>query len=134
MYKIAVLDDDENWCFALQRFFRNYFEVSVFKRVTSFLTELNDYDLVIVDFSIPPAAYEKDMDGCQVICYLKENLPNPPILILATGFISKSNLELGSEICPQADAFFAKDAGLEEILQQTQQLLSLKKELRKKQK
>src|SRR6476469_2851347 len=124
MHKIAVVDDDENWCLVIKRFFRNDFEVSTFKRVSIFLHEPSNYDLVIVDFSIPPASYEKDMDGCQLICHLKATLPNPPLLVLATGFVSKNNLEAGKQICPQADDFFSKDAGLEEILQQTKQLIA----------
>ena len=30
MYRIAVLDDDERWCLALQRFSRNELEIFVF--------------------------------------------------------------------------------------------------------
>lgn len=80
-----------------------------------------------MDFSIPPAAYEKDMDGRELITHLKQTLLNPPILVLATGFISKDDSEIGKEICPTADVFFAKDAGLSEILQQTKLLLNSKR-------
>ena len=127
MYKIAVIDDDELWSLAIQRFFRKDFEVSVFRQVSSFLRESCNYDLVIVDFSIPTANYEKDTDGCQLINHLKATLHNPPMLVLATGFLSKNDLAMGQEICPEADDFFAKDAGLEAILQQVKQLLESKK-------
>lgn len=127
MYKIAVLDDDEHWGLAVQRFFRNDFEVSIFTTAFRLLREVESYNLVIVDFSIPPAVYEKDMDGRELITHLKQSLSNPPILVLATAFISKNDSEIGRTICPLADAFFAKDAGLEEILQQTKMLLASKR-------
>jgi CheY-like chemotaxis protein len=127
MYKVAVVDDDELWCLAVQRFFRKEFEVFIFTKMTRLLQTVELYDLVIIDFCIPPASYEKNMDGKELITHLKQTLPNPPILVLATGFLSKNDSEIGREICPLADAFFAKDAGLEEILQQTKQLLASKR-------
>ena len=126
MYKIAVIDDDEHWGLAVKRFFRNEFEVSIFTSVSRLLQEVESYDLVIVDFSIPPAVYEKDMDGRELITHLQETLLNPPLLVLATGFISRNDTEVGRNICPSADAFYAKDTGLEEILQQTKLLLESK--------
>lgn len=123
MYKIAVLDDDEHWCLTIQRFFRREFVVSTYYDVHAFLPQANLYDLVVIDFSIPPARFEKNMNGCELICYLKKNLSNPPILVLATGFISRRDVGVGKEICPQADDFIAKDIGLDEVLQQVRRLL-----------
>lgn len=123
MHKIAVLDDDEHWCLAIQRFFRKGFEVSAYGDVQTFLSQANLYDLAIIDFSIPPARFEKNMNGCELICYLKENLSHPPILVLATGFVSRRDLGIGKELCPQADDFLAKDVGLDEVLQQIRRLL-----------
>lgn len=128
MYKVGVVDDDELYSMTVQRFLSREFEVSVFPRVSSFLQKPCSYDVVIVDYSLPCANYEKDMDGCQLICQLKANLTDPPILILLTGFLSQNNLEIGQEICPEADAFLAKDAGLDVILQRVKQLIKLKGE------
>lgn len=128
MYKIAIVDDDELWCFAAKRYFRGNFEVSVFTKVSSFLRDSCYYDLVIVDYSIPSANYEKSVDGCQLISHLKTTLHNPPVLVLATAFVSKNDLEeIGREICPEANYFIAKDVGLEVILQQLKQLLASSK-------
>ncbi|HEY9636287.1 MAG TPA: response regulator [Coleofasciculaceae cyanobacterium] len=124
MYKIAVVDDDKSWCYAVQRFFRKDFEVFTFTKVCYFLPHSKEYDLVLVDYSIPPAIYEDEIEGCELIQYLKNTLVNPPILVLSSAFIGKTDLELGKKICPEADAFFAKDAGLEELLQETKQLLA----------
>lgn len=124
MYKIAVIDDNELYCLALQRFLRRDFEVSIFTKVCNFLQRPCFFDLAIVDYSIPAANYEKEIDGCQLICHLKASLPNPPLLVLATGFLSKSELGIGAEICPEADSYIAKDAGLDVISQQIKQLLA----------
>lgn len=126
MYKIAVIDDDKDWCFVIKRFFSKDFEVYTFEKIPYFLQQLSAYDLVLVDYSIPPSGYDKNLQGCDIIHYLKANLLKPPLVVLVSGFISKNDSELGRKICPEADAFFAKDAGLEEILQQTKQLLTFK--------
>lgn len=124
MYKIAVVDDDKNWCYAIQRFFRKEFEIFSFNKVSFFLDHLEDYDLVFVDYSIPCAIYEDDLEGCELIRYLKRTLKNPPLVVLMSAFVSKNDVQLGKELCPEADAFFPKDAGLDEILQKTKQLLN----------
>ncbi|HEY9750989.1 MAG TPA: hypothetical protein V6C63_20065, partial [Allocoleopsis sp.] len=67
MFKIAVLDDDEKWGFALQRFFRHEFEVFTYVDVYSFLSKAHEFDLAIVDFSIPAARFEKNINGCELI-------------------------------------------------------------------
>ncbi|MBW4491317.1 MAG: response regulator [Trichocoleus desertorum ATA4-8-CV12] len=126
MFKIAVLDDDPQWGFAIQRFFRNEFAVSTYVDVYSFLSKAHEYDLAIVDFSIPPARFERNMNGCELICQLKNNLLHPPILILATGFLSQQDIGAGRALCPEADGFLVKDMGLDAILQQSKQLLATK--------
>jgi CheY-like chemotaxis protein len=123
-YKIAVVDDDPNWCYAVQRFFRKDFEVCTFTKVCYFLPHSIEYDLVLVDYSIPPAVYEDEIEGCDLIHHLKSTLSNPPLLVLSSAFIGQSDSDLGKKICPEADAFFAKDAGLEALLQETKQLLA----------
>lgn len=123
-YKIAVLDDDENWCLAIQRFFRGEFEVSVYKEdIDGFLMEADRYDIAIIDFSIPRARFEARTNGSEVIAKVRSSLEHPPLLVLASGFISKSDREIGVQICPEADAFLAKDAGLDIILHEVKQLL-----------
>jgi CheY-like chemotaxis protein len=126
MFKIAVLDDDQQWGLAIQRFFRNEFEVSIYVDAYSFLLQAHEYDLAIVDFSIPPARFEKNMNGCELICQLKHDLLRPPVLILATGFLSQNDLGAGKALCPEADGFLVKDIGLAAILQQIKQFLAAK--------
>ncbi len=127
MKKIAILDDDNYWGIALQRFFKKDFEVSIFTEVDRFLRKASQYELAIVDFSIPSARYETNMTGSEVIRHLKESLADPPLLVLMSGFISKNDIEAGQLICPQADAFLAKDLGMDKILVEVKQLLEKKK-------
>ncbi|MBD2042189.1 response regulator [Microcoleus sp. FACHB-672] len=126
MYKVAVLDDDEYWCLAIQRYFRKEFEVSIFLEVENFLNKASQFDLAIVDFSIPRAKFEPKISGSEIICHLKKTLENPPILVLASGFISQNDREAGQKLCPQADDFLAKDAGLDQILIQIKELMKVK--------
>lgn len=123
MYKLAIVDDNELYSLSLKHFLKHYFEVSIFTRVSTFLQYPCSYDLVIVDYSLPCANYEKSIDGCELICQLKA-MPNPPLLMLATGFLSKNELDIGQEICPEADGFIAKEMGLDAILQEVEQLLA----------
>ncbi|HEY9859149.1 MAG TPA: response regulator [Candidatus Obscuribacterales bacterium] len=124
MKQIAVLDDDEHWCFSVQRFLRGTFEVSTFHNPSDLILKVSQYDLILVDFSIPPTQYQQNIDGCEIIQRIKQGLKQPPILVLATAFISANNPELGKQLCPEADFFIAKDAGLEFIATTIKQLLS----------
>jgi CheY-like chemotaxis protein len=129
MDRIALLDDDGLWCHAVQRFFRNSFEVSIFNDATSLLKVIEkeaQYELIMIDLSLPPSQYI-EIDGRKLIRQIRKMLPNPPILVLVTGFISKNDLANGEVICPEADAFLGKDGGLDEILKQIQQLIILQK-------
>lgn len=125
MKKIAILDDDEYWCASVQRFFRGTFEVSIFHSLSDLIPKATEYELIIVDFSIPPTQYQENIDGCGIIQRIKQELSQPPILVLATAFISKNSLELGQQLCPEADFFIAKDAGLEFALTAVEQLLTV---------
>jgi CheY-like chemotaxis protein len=126
MYTIAVIDDDKHWCYAIDRFFRNEFEVYTFPTTTDFLKQSFDFDLVLVDYSIPHIYYEDHMDSRELIRYLK-SLRYPPLVVLVSGYVSKNDSALGKTICPEADAFFAKDAGLDELLMKLKELLACKR-------
>jgi CheY-like chemotaxis protein len=127
MNTIAVVDDDIHWCYVIERFFRNDLEVYTFPTVSAFLKQLFDYDLVIVDYSIPPVNYEENIESCELIHHLKTNLRYPPLVVLISGYVNKNDCELGKKICPEADAFLTKDAGLDELLRQIKQLIASNK-------
>ena len=123
--KVAVLDDDEHWCLAIKRFFRMHFEVTTFTETQSFLkAALDSYDLVIIDFTIAPNhRHETATNGIEIIHQLKTQLTHPPLAILTSAFISRSDLTLDHTLGSQADAIIPKDCGLDEILHTAQQLL-----------
>ncbi len=114
MQKIAVLDDDENWCLAVARFFRNDFDVDTFTDTQSFLAaSLESYDVVIIDFAISPTLrYERQVSGIDLIDQLKQQLKNPPIMILTSAFISKNDSGIDQELISAADELLPKDSGL----------------------
>ncbi|WP_218079314.1 DNA-binding transcriptional response regulator [Anthocerotibacter panamensis] len=131
MVKLALLDDDANWCRTAEHFLGQEFGVVVFRSITSFFQELDrlsQFDVLIIDFSLPTARHERsDINGSEIITRIKQSLAHPPLLILATAFVStKEADQLGRRICPDADAIFPKDAGLETLRQQIHQLLKHK--------
>lgn len=132
MYKIAVIDDNEAWCFVVAAFFREQgFEVATFSDSSAFLQYAeqaqgaDQVDLALVDFSIPPRRYQKNTDGPDVIRQLKERLETPPLLVLISAFFTEEILSDVEDLCPQADAFLSKSTGLQGILQQVKQLLGI---------
>lgn len=127
MHRIAVIDDDEYWCLAIQRFLRNSFEVDTFSYANSLLEELakdpKRYDLIMVDLSLPSNQFN-EIDGRKLIRQIRKTLPEPPLLVLITAFISKNELDSGEVTCEEVDAFLAKDAGLDEILRRIHRLFN----------
>lgn len=126
MPRVAVLDDDEDWRFAIKRFFRANFEVTTFTDAQSFLSAaLESYDLVIIDFTIAPNhRHETSTNGIEVIHQLKTQLKHPPLTILTSAFISRGDVTINGTLSAYADAVMPKDCGLEEMLQTAQMLLA----------
>lgn len=124
MYRVAVLDDDENWLFAIKRYLRGEFEVTTFNHVYSFIEQADRYDLLILDLCLPSDPYEQMADGRLLIRQIRQRLPNPPILVLATAYVSRTDVETAERFCPEADAFLSKDAGLDRIAEQLRQILN----------
>lgn len=123
MNTMAIVDDDIHWCFTIERFLKNQFEIYRFPTVSDFLKQCFDFDLVIVDYAIPHISNETYIESIELIRYLK-SLRYPPLIILASGYVSKNDSSLGKMICPEADAFFAKDAGLDALASTIKQLLT----------
>lgn len=80
-----------------------------------------------MDFSLAPRySLDEYINSRQVIQYLRTTLSRPPLLVLVTAFISKNEIKKGRILCPEADDFLAKDAGIDENLQQIRLLLKSK--------
>jgi CheY-like chemotaxis protein len=123
-YRIAVVDDNEAWCFALENFLhQNGFDVSVFSDTSAFLRVAKQFDLALVDFSMPSPYYQKEINGPELIAQLKQHLRQPPILILVSAYFTEEILQDIQELCPQADAHLSKSIGLKGILRQIKQFI-----------
>ncbi|HEY9625031.1 MAG TPA: response regulator, partial [Crinalium sp.] len=89
MYHLAIIDDNETWCFVLALRFRQAgYRVSTFMDADAFLREADQFDLVLVDFSMPTPRYQRDVNGPELICTVKQRLSNPPLLVLISGFFT----------------------------------------------
>jgi CheY-like chemotaxis protein len=125
MYRLAIVDDNETWCFVLAlRLQQQGYTVSTFTDVQAFLREVTQFDLVLVDFSIPTPRYQRSMDGPELIYQVKHQLNNPPLLILISSFFTQDLLKEATDICPEADAILSKQLETTEILSHIHQLLS----------
>jgi DNA-binding response OmpR family regulator len=128
-FKIAVVDDNEAWAFVVDLFLsQKGFMVSVFSDPYTFLEQAEQFDLALVDFSIPLRSYQKDIDGSKLICSVKQRLENPPLLVLISAYFTEAILADAQEICPEADGHLGKGTELEEIFRFTKQLLDSKKQ------
>jgi len=67
---------------------QHHYKVFTFADAHSFMREASDFDLAIIDFSIPSRRYQILIDGPELISQLKQQLPNPPIFILIPSFAS----------------------------------------------
>lgn len=124
MYRLAIVDDNELWCFVVAlRLQQQGYVVSTFTNAHKFLRAAHQFDLVLVDFSIPTPRYQTTLDGSEIICQVKRFLPDPPLLVLISSYFTADLLEQASEICPEADAIFSKQLEAEKLIAQVKQLL-----------
>lgn len=125
MYKVAVLDDDQTWNFAIKRFFSKHgFEVNTYENASDFIGEAQNYDLALIDFYLSSSSESTgDLNGYAIIRHLKNSLEKPPIMVIVSAFVDMESARL----FPEADFFLVKDIGLSKILQRSQELLEARK-------
>lgn len=125
MYRLAIVDDNPTWCFVLGlQLQQNGYAVSTFTEPHAFLREVNQFDLALIDFSIPNRRYELQTDGPDIICQIKQQFDHPPLLVLISSYFSDEILEQLSDLCPQADALLSKPIQSQDLLDQIERLLA----------
>lgn len=130
MYQIAIVDDNESWCFILATRLRQHqYTVSTFTDTDLFLRQADQFDLALIDFSMPPRRYQIDTDGPDVIRKLKQRLDNPPLVILISSFFTEDILNDVAELDLQADAYLSKSVKSVDLLQQIERLLATRRSL-----
>lgn len=98
--------------------------MSTFTDTQAFLREVHQFDLALVDFLMPTPRYQLDMDGTELICQVKHQLDNPPLLVLISSFFTKDLLDVAADVCPEADAVLSKQTKTTGMFLQIQQLLA----------
>lgn len=125
MLRIAVVDDSEAWCFVVAQFLSQHgYSVSTFTDANLFLQQAGRFDLALVDFSIPPRRYQREINGPEIISILKQQLAKPPVLVLISAYFTEDFLPQARTISPQADAYFSKSIELAELLHHIEHLLA----------
>ncbi|MBD2120712.1 response regulator [Trichocoleus sp. FACHB-262] len=130
MYQIAIVDDNEAWCFILEARLGQYgYAVSTFTDPDAFLREAERFDLALIDFSMPPRRYQINTDGPDVICRLRQRVANPPLVILISSFFTDDILSQTSDLGLEADAYLSKSVESAGLLRQIDRLLAPKRSL-----
>lgn len=125
MYQIAIVDDNESWCFILAARLRQHgYAVSTFTDTDLFLRNAEQFDLALIDFSMPPRRYQVETDGPDVIRKLRQRLNPPPLLILISSFFTEDILKEVVDLNLQADAYLSKSVDSTELLRQIEGLLA----------
>ncbi|MBD1822899.1 response regulator [Cyanobacteria bacterium FACHB-DQ100] len=133
MNRIAIIDDNEAWCFVLAlRLQQLGYVTSAFTQVQAFLPQMDQFDLVLVDFSMPTPAYQRSMDGPELICRIHQQLETPPLLVLISSFFTPDLLDQAADLCPEADAVLSKQTDTSELFAQIQHLLARRTGAREK--
>lgn len=125
MYRIAIVDDNETWCFVLAlRLQQQGYSVATFMDGPTFLRETDPFDLVLVDFSMPAPRYRPSLDGPELICRIKHQMDQPPLLILISSFFTEDLLQQATDLCPEADLVLSKQTESTILINQIEQLLA----------
>ncbi|MBD2113719.1 MULTISPECIES: response regulator [Cyanophyceae] len=125
MMRVAVIDDNEAWGFALACSLEQVgFKAKAFQDPFQFIPVAHQFDLALVDFCLPGRSYQRALDGAELICKLKSELGQPPLLVLMSAFFTNDMLCSAEGICPSADAVLSKGAGLKSILESVDQILA----------
>ncbi|HEY9748530.1 MAG TPA: response regulator [Allocoleopsis sp.] len=125
MYQIAIVDDNESWCFILATRLRQHgYAVSTFTDTDLFLRNAEQFDLALIDFSMPPRRYQAETDGPDVIRKLRQRLNPPPLLILISSFFTEDILKEVADLNLQADVYLSKSIDSTELLRQIEALLA----------
>lgn len=121
MFRIAIVDDNETWCFVLANFLQQEgLAVETFSDARNFLAVLEQFDLALIDFSMPAPAYRPEIDGAVLIEQIKTQIENPPILLLVSSFFTPDMVQHSQAICECADACLSKSLGLQGLLAELQ--------------
>lgn len=132
MYQLAVVDDNETWCFVIGHLLEQHgYSVATFTDVDAFMRQADQFDLALIDFSIPPRSYQTHTDGPDVIRKVKQRFRKPPLLILVSAYFTEDLTQQAADLFPQADAYLSKDTDSRNLLTRIEQLLSDRQKKRK---
>lgn len=124
MYHLAIVDDNESWCFVLANLLQSKgYAVSTFTDTSTFMRTAHQFDLALIDFSMPPRRHQQETDGPDIIRKVRQQLSHPPLLVLISSYFTEDCLDQSSQAYWQADACWSKQMPSAELQQQIEQLL-----------
>ena len=124
MYHLAIVDDNASWCFVLETLLQQHgYVVSTFTDTSTFLRAAHQFDLVLIDFSMPPRRYQMETDGPDIIRKVRQRLSHPPLMVLISSYFTDDCLDPNSVVEWQADACWSKQIPSAKLLQQIEELI-----------
>jgi DNA-binding response OmpR family regulator len=125
MVRIAIVDDNESWCFALEiALGQQGYDTAIFSDPWQFLQRADQFDVAIVDYSIPAPRYQLELDGISLIRQVKEQFARPPLLLLISSYFPNDESELLQSFCEEADLVLSRPRQIRELLHPVQKLLA----------
>ena len=125
MVRIAIVDDNDGWCFALEiALHRRGYETKAFTDPWQFLQCADQFDVAIVDFCIPAPRYQIELDGVSLIRQVKEKFVHPPLLLLISSYFPEDAGETLGALCEEADRIMPRPSGIDQLLDPVEKLLA----------
>lgn len=124
MIRIAVVDDNESWCFVLANALHQHgFTVETFTNPHTFLAQAGNFDVALIDYSIPAPRYQAQLEGPDILSHIKAHAAHPPLMILLSSYFMEDMLGTIEALYTDADACLSKSLSVVELIQQIQQLI-----------
>lgn len=121
--RIAIVDDNESWCFILQRALQQQgYETKTFSDPWRFLQQATQFHLAIVDYCLHTPQYQRSLDGVELICRIKTQSSSAPLMVLTSSYFPDESPEALQSFCPEADLVLPRPLQIQTLLHPIQRL------------
>ncbi|WP_088891656.1 response regulator [Leptolyngbya ohadii] len=121
--KIAIVDDNESWCFILQQALQQQgYETKTFSDPWRFLQQATQFHLAIVDYCLHTPQYQRSLDGVELIRQLKAQSSFVPVTVLISAYFPDESPEVLQPFCPEADLVLSRPLQVQALLHPIQKL------------
>ncbi len=128
------MDDQESWCFVVQTaLLQQGYLTEAFTDPWQFLQVAEQFDLAIIDYSLPPPRHRLELDGCALIQRVKTQVARPPLMILISSYFPVEDLNNLKTFCSEADWILQRPMEIQALLRPIEALFAQRNKPRSKQ-